>query len=159
MTDLINTIEKKNHFFRFSKNKFYILCIWQSVESDVTWNYCMNIENSLIYSRHTLSDTFLALKSCVTKRKCVTQGMSVRFRDIPWVTHISQSCVTKGKFNAIFPNWHTFPPKRVSLREKYIKFSRSDTILGVKECVIKGKFQTLMFKLFILSANEAYSWV
>ena len=35
------------------------------------------------YSRHTLSDTFLALKSCVTKGKCVTQSMSVRFRDIP----------------------------------------------------------------------------
>ena len=30
---------------------------------------------------------FLALKSCVTKRKCDTQGMSVRFLDIPGVTH------------------------------------------------------------------------
>ena len=55
------------------------------------------------YSRLTLSDTFLALKSCVTKGKCVTQGMSLRFRDIPWVPHIPQNCVIKGKFNAIFP--------------------------------------------------------
>ena len=58
---------------------------------------------SFRYSRHTPSDTFLALKSCVTKGKSVTQGMSVRCRAIPGVTHISQNCVTEGKFNAIFP--------------------------------------------------------
>ena len=29
-----------------------------------------------MYSRHTLSDTFLAPKSCVTKGKCVSQSMS-----------------------------------------------------------------------------------
>ena len=34
------------------------------------------------YSRHTLSDAFLALKTFVTKGKCVTQGMSVRFGGI-----------------------------------------------------------------------------
>ena len=49
------------------------------------------------YSRRTLSDTFLALKSCVT------QGMSVRFRDIPWVSHVSQNCVNPGKIALNFP--------------------------------------------------------
>ena len=63
----------------------------------------LNIKGKAIYSRHTLSDKFLALKSFVTKGKCVTQDMSVRFRDILWVTHISQNCVTKDKFDAIFP--------------------------------------------------------
>ena len=42
----------------------------------------------MIYSKHSQSDTFLALKTCVTKGKCVTLGMSVRFRDIPQVTHV-----------------------------------------------------------------------
>ena len=56
-----------------------------------------------VYSRHTLSDTFLALKKCVIKGNCFTQGMSVRFRDIPRVTHVSQNSVTSGKFNTIFP--------------------------------------------------------
>ena len=81
-------------------------------------------------SDNTLSDTFLALKSCVTKRKCVTQGMSVIFRDIPWVTHVSQNCVTSGKFNKWlkinnlnitvwnFPlSSHFFTPEIVSLRK------------------------------------------
>ena len=43
---------------------------------------------------------FFALKSCVT------QGMSVRFRDIPRVTHVSRNCVSSGKFNAVF--WTQF---------------------------------------------------
>ena len=65
---------------------------------------------------------FLALKSCVTKGKRVTQGMSVRFHDIPWVTHVSQNCVTKGKFNAIFPLvTHVWAEKR---GKNYIKFGR-----------------------------------
>ena len=49
---------------------------------------------------------FLARKSFVTEGKCVTQGGSVRLRDIPWVTHVCDNCVTSGKFNAI---WLNFP--------------------------------------------------
>ena len=50
----------------------------------------------MISSRHTLSDTFLTLESCVTKGKCVIKG---KFKEIfPLVTHFSaQTCVTKGK--------------------------------------------------------------
>ena len=55
------------------------------------------------YSRHTLSDTFLALNKCVTKGKCVNEGMSVRSRDTPRVTHVSQNCVTSGKIALNFP--------------------------------------------------------
>ena len=56
------------------------------------------------------------------------------------------------------------PPEIVSVRENLMHFSRSDTLfrqniqfLAEKKCVTKEKFQTVMFKLFILSANEAYS--
>ena len=64
------------------------------------------------YSKHTLSDTFLALKSCVT------QGMSVRFRNIPWVTHVSQKSVTSGEFSTIIS---------------------AVTHFSIKTCVTKGK--------------------
>ena len=74
----------------------------------------LNIDLSL-HSRHILSDIFFALKSCVTKGKCVTQGMSVRFRNIPLVTNISQNYVPAGKFNAIFPEvTHFSAEKRVT---------------------------------------------
>ena len=53
---------------------------------------------------------------------------------------MSQNCVTKGKLHLI-----------------YSRHTLSDTILGRKKCVTKGTFQTVMFKLFILSTNEAYS--
>ena len=37
-----------------------------------------------------------------------------------------------------------------------MQFSLSDKILRVKNCATWENFQAVMFKLYILSANEAY---
>ena len=42
-----------------------------------------------IYSRHSLSDTFLVLQDCVSKGKRITNGVPERFCDDPLVNQLN----------------------------------------------------------------------
>ena len=112
------------------------------------------------YSWHTLSDIFLSLKNCVTKGKCVTQGMSVRFIVIPWVTHMSQNCVTKGKFNAIFPLvthfWEICVTQGVARNLTDLRwvthFPLVTQLFSAKKCVTQG--MSTVYKNFHITKKE-----
>ena len=98
---------------------------------------------------------FLALQSYVTKGKCVTQGMSVRF---PW--DVSQNCVTSGKYNTIFIRNNTIFRQNVChFRKICIKFSISDTNGDVWVIIFQRKWSQFMNLMTFWKKNGNFPYI
>ena len=73
-----------------------------------------DVQYKIIYSRHTLSDTFFWRWKVVSLR----ENVSLRVCQWDFVTypewHISSKIVSlRENLMQFFPKWHTFPPKHV----------------------------------------------